>query len=190
MQLPNSSVKEITIEYFNQIFRIDLGTNKYAELMQGFVTSPDIITIFTGYWNLYVSQLPEAIFTRMSENFYRTTFYELCSRYLSSWFTWNLERSYPQGRTDLEFVGKFHERFAGLRWVIEFKYYSNTEWSRMKSTVENFSVQDEDALQIKGYAEGLKQEYPEAKFRLFIIYCIGNLGFRVFEIDKRYDSVH
>jgi hypothetical protein len=83
--------------------------------------------LYADYWRLYISQLPEAVFAQMNENFYRTTFYELCSRYLSTWFTWNLERLYPQGRSDLEFVGKYHEKFAGLRWVIEFKYFSNTE---------------------------------------------------------------
>ena len=58
-------------------------------------------------------------FTRYGE------YYELCSRYLSKWFTWNVERSYPKGRTDLEFVGKYSECFAGVRMVIEFKYFSN-----------------------------------------------------------------
>ena len=85
-----------------------------------------------------------------------------------------MERSYPKGRTDLEFVGKYHERFAGLRWVIEFKYYSDTERTKMKSTIEKFSEQDKDTLQIKGYAEGLNHEYPEAKIRLFVFYCFGN----------------
>lgn len=65
--------------------------------------------------------------------FYHITFYELCSRYLSKWFTWNLEYSYPSGKSDLEFVGKYHEKFAGLRWVIEFKYYANAELRKSPS---------------------------------------------------------
>ncbi|MEZ4527277.1 MAG: PD-(D/E)XK nuclease domain-containing protein [Desulfobacterales bacterium] len=65
----------------------------------------------------------------MNENFYRTTFFELCSRFLSRWFTWNVERSYPKGKTDLEFVGKFHEKFAGVRMVIRFKYFSNAQFA-------------------------------------------------------------
>jgi len=118
----------------------------------------------------------------VNENFYRTTFFELCSRYLSTWFVWNVERSYPKGWTDLEFVGKFNEKFAGLRWIIEFKYFSNTEWDGMKTSLEEFTVREEDTLQIRGYAEGLRQEYPEANIRLFVIYCIGNQGFSVFEM--------
>lgn len=181
LKFPNMNIRKIFAEYFNELWHIDVST-KYEGMMRCFIQNPDLHTLFSDYWRLYISQLPEAVFTKFNENFYRTTFYELCSRYLSSWFTWNIERSYPQGRSDLEFVGKYHEKFAGIRWIIEFKYYSNTEWNRMNKKMEGFSVLDEDAQQIRGYAEGLLQEYPEAKIRLFIIYCFGNQGFRVFEV--------
>jgi hypothetical protein len=45
--------------------------------------------------------------------------------------------------------------------------------------------QEEDTLQIAGYAEGLQQEYPEAQVSQFVVYCIGNQGFRVFEVRER-----
>ena len=183
LTLPNLNMQKIFTEYFNELNAIDVST-RYATMMQKFIDNPDLDTLFEDYWRLYVNQLPEAVFSQVNENFYRTTFYELCSRYLSIWFTWNIERSYPRGRTDLEFVGKFHEKFAGLRWVIEFKYFSNTEWSGMKTPIEQFEVRKEDTLQIQGYAEGLRQEYPEAKIRLFVIYCIGNQGFRVIEVTN------
>ncbi len=86
----------------------------------------------------------------MNENFYRTTFYELCSRYLSPWFTWHVERSYPQGRSDLEFVGKYHEIYAGLRWMIEFKYYSNTQFNKLHTRIEDFQLREQDTQQIAG----------------------------------------
>ena len=151
-------------------------------MMQGFINAPDLHQLFADYWRLYVAQLPEAIFQQVNENFYRTTFFELCSRYLSEWFTWNVERSYPQGKSDLEFVGKYHQRFAGLRWVIEFKYYSNRAFNKFKTTIEDFTLQPEDTAQIAGYVEGLTQEYPEAQVSQFVIYCIGNQGFRVFDV--------
>ena len=94
LRLPNMNMRQIFIEYFNELHQIDVST-RYAEIMQAFVNHPDLEQLFTGYWHEYVSQLPEAIFSRMNENFYRTTFYELCSRYLSRWFTWNVERLYP-----------------------------------------------------------------------------------------------
>lgn len=137
--------------------------------------------LFAGYWEQYVAQLPEAIFQQVNENFYRTTFLELCSRYLSKWFTWNVERSYPQGRSDLEFVGKYHERFAGVRIVIEFKYYSNAEFAKLKTPLADFRLQPADIEQMAGYVAGLRQEYPEAQVTQYVIYCVGNQGCRVFE---------
>lgn len=181
LELPNLSMRKIFTEYYNELLHIDVST-RYASMMQEFVNRPDLEKLFADYWRLYIAQFPEAIFSQVNENFYRTTFYELCSRYLSTWFTWNIERSYPKGRTDLEFVGKYHERFAGLRWIIEFKYVSNTEFSKMKCTIENIPLREEDTRQIQGYAQGIRQEYPDATIRLFVIYCIGNLDFRIFEI--------
>ncbi|OQX01767.1 MAG: AAA family ATPase [Desulfobacteraceae bacterium IS3] len=181
LKLPNLNMRQIFVEYFNEIHRIDVST-KYAEMMQGFVNTPNLPQLFADYWKLYVSQLPEAVFRQVNENFYRTTFFELCSRYLSRWFTFNVERSYPQGRSDLEFVGKYHEQFAGMRIVIEFKYFSNAELRKMKSSVKKFRLRREDTLQIAGYVAGLKQEYPEAKISQYVIYCFGNQGYRVFNV--------
>jgi hypothetical protein len=181
LKLPNLNLRQIFIEYFNELHHIDVST-KYAEMMQSFITAPDLPKLFADYWALYVSQLPETIFQQVNENFYRTTFLQLCSTYLSKWFTWNVERSYPQGRTDLEFVGKYHEQFAGMRIVIEFKYYSSAEFNKLKTTIADFQLQEEDTRQIAGYIEGLKQEYPEARVSQFVIYCFGNQGYRVFEV--------
>ena len=181
LKLPNLNFRQIFIEYFNEINHIDVST-RYTDIMQRFVNEPHLEALFAGYWAQYVSQLPEAIFQQVNENFYRTTFFELCSRYLSRWFVWHVERSYPQGKTDLEFVGKYNEKFAGLRWVIEFKYYSNAEFRKFKTTIEDFQLRAEDTQQIAGYVEGLKEEYPEAHISQFVIYCFGNRGFRVFAI--------
>ena len=179
LRLPNLNMRQIFVEYFNELHRIDVST-RYAEIMQSFVNEPNLERLFAGYWEQYVSQLPEAIFQQVNENFYRTTFFELCSRYLSRWFTWNVERSYPQGKSDLEFVGKYHEKFAGLRWVIEFKYYSNVEFKKFKTSIAEFQLHAEDIQQIAGYVEGLREEYSEAQISQFVIYCFGNQGFRVF----------
>ena len=181
MCLPNLNLRQIFVQYFNELHQIDVST-RYAEIMQAFVNHPNLERLFAGYWEQYVSQLPAAIFENVNENFYRTTFFELCSRYLSPWFTWNVERSYPQGKSDLEFVGKYHEQFAGLRWVIEFKYFSNTATRAKKFRIDQFALIETDDDQIRGYAEGLRQEYPEAKVALFVIYCFGNQGFRIFAL--------
>jgi Predicted AAA-ATPase/PD-(D/E)XK nuclease superfamily len=181
MKLPNINMRQIFVEYFNELHQIDVST-RYAEIMETFIMQPDIESLFAGYWREYVSQLPEAIFQQVNENFYRTTFYELCSRYLSSWLAFMVESSYPQGKSDLEFIGKFHEKFAGRRWVIEFKYYSNAELTKMKTTVDKFTLKEADTEQIRGYATGLRSQYAEARISLHVIYCFGNQGFRVFDV--------
>ncbi len=181
LTLPNLNMRRIFVEYFNELYRIDVST-RYREIMRGFVNDLDLKALFGGYWKQYVSQLPEAVFQQVNENFYRTTFYELCSRYLSRWFVWNVERSYPKGRTDLEFVGKYSECFAGVRMVIEFKYYSNAEFRKFRTSIDEFELQEEDTAQIAGYVEGLREEYPEAKISRHVIYCFGNQGYRVFDV--------
>jgi hypothetical protein len=84
----------------NEIYHIDVST-RYTEIMQAFVNQANLENLFAGYWQQYVSQLPETIFQQVNENFYRTTFFELCSRYLSRWFLWHVERSYPQGKSEI-----------------------------------------------------------------------------------------
>ncbi|MEA2061087.1 MAG: AAA family ATPase [Thermodesulfobacteriota bacterium] len=179
LKLPNLNMRQIFVEYFNELHQIDVST-KYQKVMRQFLKDHNLDNLFSGYWDLYISQLPEAIFQQVNENFYRTTFYEICSRYLSNWFTFNVERSYPKGRSDLEFVGKYHESCAGIRIVIEFKYYSNTQFAKFKTSLSKFQLQKEDTEQIKGYIEGLKEEYPEAIISSYVIYCVGNIGFKVF----------
>ncbi len=181
LRLPNLNMRQIFTEYFNELYRIDVST-RYVDMMRRFVSDLNLKALFSGYWQEYVSQLPEAVFAQVNENFYRTTFYELCSRHLSPWFTWNVERSYPTGRTDLEFVGKFSDCFADTRMVIEFKYFSNTEFRKFKCSVDDFELRDEDLEQIEGYVEGLKIEYPEARVTKHVIYCFGNIGCKVFDI--------
>ncbi|GAK49451.1 protein containing DUF1703 [Candidatus Moduliflexus flocculans] len=181
LTLPNLNMRQIFVEYFNELHHVDVST-RYTEMMRQFTQDLDVAALFAGYWEQYVAQLPDAIFQQVNENFYRTTFYELCSRYLSKWFTWNVERSYPQGRSDLEFVGKYHERFAGVRIVIEFKYYSNAEFAKLKTPLAEFRLQPADTEQIAGYVAGLRQEYPEARVTQYVIYCIGNQGGRVFAV--------
>lgn len=181
LHLPNQNMRNIFMEYYNVTNHINVSTG-YSDVMNRFVNNLDLTQLFDGYWELYISQLPEAIFTQVNENFYRTSFYELCTRHLSRWFTWNVERSYPSGKSDLEFVGKYHEEFANLRWVIEFKYYPGTRMKTDKIDLKSFELKTADTVQIEGYVKDLEREYPEAQIRQFVIYCFSNQGYRIFEI--------
>ncbi|MDM8549324.1 PD-(D/E)XK nuclease domain-containing protein [Desulfobacterales bacterium HSG2] len=75
------------------------------------------------------------------------------------------------------------QKFAGKRIVIEFKYYSNAKAKERGINIGTFALREKDTEQIAGYVEGLKQEYPEADISQYVIYCFGNKGFRVFEIE-------
>ena len=79
-------------------------------------------------------------------------------------------------------MGTYHEQFTGLRMVFEFTYYSNAAFKHFQTTIDEFQLQDEDLRRIRGYVEGLRQEYPEAQVSQWVIYCFGNQGFRVFEV--------
>ncbi len=185
MFLPNQNMKSIFADYFNDIYKIDVST-KYAELMAGFIGKPDIPALFAGYWALYLSQLPEAVFQQVNENFYRTTFFELCRQHLSKYFTFALESSYAAGRTDLEFIGKYHAKYAGLRYLLEFKYYSNARWKKTGgkggAKISDFQPPETDINQLKAYEAEWKKEHPGGEKKSFLVYCIGNLGFRVFPV--------
>ncbi|WP_304022694.1 AAA family ATPase [Methanospirillum hungatei] len=68
LTLPNLNMRKIVTEYFNELNSIDVST-RYASMMQTFVNKPDLTQLFSDYWRLYVSQLPEAVFSQVNENF-------------------------------------------------------------------------------------------------------------------------
>ncbi len=178
MRLPNLNMRTIFTEYFNELHEVQVLPD-YAETMRGFLDSYDFPQLFADYWRLYIGQLPEAVFQNLNENFYRTTFYDLCRRYLSSYFLWHLERSYPGGRSDWEMVGKPGTRFAGKRILAEFKYWSNHRLSKAGLSVDTFKALPEDRKQLQKYTTALQQETPEAEIESYLIYCLGNQGFQV-----------
>ncbi|MEM7532888.1 MAG: AAA family ATPase [Chloroflexota bacterium] len=179
---PNLNMYQLFVEYFNEYHKIDM-TNPFSAAMRSFSHRPNLEALFRCYWEEYVQRLPEPIFMQVNENFYRTTFYQLCTQHLSTWFTWHVERPYANGKSDLEFVGKFNEKFAGLRWITEFKYYSKAKMQEKNINIADFEALDEDIDQLRGYARDLEREVEEIEVRQFLIYCFGNEGFQLFEIE-------
>ncbi|MCP4150472.1 MAG: AAA family ATPase, partial [bacterium] len=49
MCLPNLNMRSIFVDYFNDIYKIDVST-KYAEWMAGVIKTPDFPNLFAGYW--------------------------------------------------------------------------------------------------------------------------------------------
>ena len=181
MCVPNTNMRTIMLEYFNELHHIDVST-QYADMMRGFVENPDLEKLFANYWKLYISQFLADIFQKVNENFYRSTFYELCRRHLSHVFSFYVEHSLPSGRSDLEFVGKYQSQYAGLHYVLEFKYYSNAEVEKQKLDIETFTLLEDDKKQVTRYAADIALERPEAQVSAFVIYCFGNQGYRLFRV--------
>lgn len=61
-------------------------------------------------------------------------------------------------------------------------YFVDKAPYKFKTTLADFQLQTEDTEQINGYAVGLQQEFPRAYIERYVIYCVGNQGFRVFAV--------
>ncbi len=181
MRLPNQNMKDIFTEYFNQIHHVDTGT-LYSEMMAAFAENPDLPKLFADYWSIYISQLPEAVFASVNENFYRTTFYDLCRQFLSHLYVWRMEGSMPSGRSDLEMEGKYHTVFAADRYLMEFKYVSNAKSKGLD--LKAFQPLEKDLAQLEGYHRDQCNQHPAKKIRSYLIYCFGNKGFRIFPLSE------
>jgi hypothetical protein len=89
---PNLSVRTLCTGYFNELEDISV-LDGYTGMFQRFLDDRDWAALFDGYWQRYIGQIPETkkqrafsphrqAFDKANENFFRTTFYELCTRYL------------------------------------------------------------------------------------------------------------
>jgi hypothetical protein len=119
----------------------------------------------------------------MNDNFFRTTFFELCSRYLGRDFTFGVEVNHPSGRSDWEMLGKPDSRFANLKFLVEFKYAPVKEeaccrWLDMPEPLPA------DVQQVTRYAEDILREFPQFCVRRYLIYIVGRKGYRVFALDE------
>lgn len=55
-------------------------------------------------------------------------------------------------------------------------------FKKLQTPLADLDIQEEDARQLASYVAGLRAEYPEIRVSQYVIYCIGNTGFRVFRI--------
>ena len=141
----------------------------------------DLEKLFAGYWKTYVGQIPAQAFDKANENFFRTTFYELCTRYLSRYFVFNIEVNYPSGRSDWELLGKYHTEFKNMKYVVEFKHFSKLEAQKLKIATIKEPFEDE-IEQVTGYANDILATFPDYNIIKFIIYTISADSFRFFKL--------
>ena len=180
MAFPNQTVKQIFAGYYFNMLKIT-GVDKYVTYFRQFVKDGDLEKVFAGYWETYISQIPAQAFGKTNENFFRTTFFELCSRYLSLRFTFAIEANHPSGRSDWEMLGKRGSGFDRKKYLLEFKYFTNKEANRDK-VLGMTQPRDEDVARVKGYGKDILAQFPEYEIVEAVVYIAGNKGFRFFKV--------
>ena len=181
LEFPNLTVKTLFTEHFNELEHIEVSTG-YTEMFRQFQRDHDLAALFAGYWQVYVGQIPAQAFDKVNENFFRTTFYELCTRYLSRHFMFAIEVNHPSGRSDWEAIGRPHTPFEDEALLIELKHFAGAEGKRA-GVLEWTDPRAEDTAQVTGYAADLKQRYPRLAVRRHVVYTVGHVGFRFFTLD-------
>ncbi|MCK5835509.1 MAG: AAA family ATPase, partial [Lentisphaeria bacterium] len=79
MKIPNQTMQAIFTEYFNEVEKLNVS-DLYADDFRSFLKGMDLKKLFKAYWDKYISQFPAQSFDKANENFFRSTFYELCRR--------------------------------------------------------------------------------------------------------------
>ena len=180
MKIPNQTMQAIFTEYFNEIEKLDVS-NLYADLFEQFLRDLDLEKLFKGYWDLYISQFPAQMFDKANENFFRSTFYELCRRHLSRHFVFEIEVNRHSGRADWELLGKPSSHYFYTKYLAEFKHFSNKE----KKTFKNLKApRKQDAEQIVKYANDIKREFPEYTITNWLIYTFAGREWKIFKIEE------
>jgi hypothetical protein len=180
---PNLTVKTLFTEYYNEIEHIDVSTG-YTEIFRQFLTDHDLAMLFGGYWQLYLGQIPAQAFDKMNENFIRTTFYELCTRYLSRHLMFAIEVNHPAGRSDWEAIGRPHTTFENQALLIEFKHFPRAEGERL-GVLGWAAPHAEEVAQVSSYAADLQRRYPRLTVRRHIVYTVTSAGYRFFTLEDK-----
>jgi len=181
LEFPNLTVKKIFTEYFNEVEHIEVSLG-YTDMFRRFLADHDWESLFAGYWEEYVGQIPAQAFDKANENFFRTTFYELCTRYLSYDFRFAIEVNHPSGRSDWEAIGRSGTEFENQAAMIEFKHFSRAEGERL-GVAEWAEPRADDVEQVTRYAEDLRRRYPEISVRRHVIYTVGAAAYCFFTLD-------
>jgi len=140
-----------------------------------------IIDEYDNFTNQLIVSQRENLYREVTtgDSFLRT-FFELCTRYLSFDFVFTIEVNHPSGRSDWEMLGKHHTEYRNIKVVIEFKHFTNTEGQKRK-VLELDAPYRDDAAQVARYADDIYARFPDYKIRTFVLYTVGNTGFRCFE---------
>ncbi len=179
LAFPNQTVAEIFANYHNALARITVSSG-YNAMFSEFLQDLDLGKLFAGYYRVYLGQIPAQAFDQINENFVRTTFFELCSRYLSRDFSFAIEVNHPSGRSDWEMLGRPDKAFHKQKWVVEFKYLPKSDARKLEDLA---APETADVAQVRGYAQDILRDFPDYQIRTAVCVVQGRAGFRWWDVD-------
>ena len=123
MTLPNLTMRSIYMDYYNEMNHIEGNAQRYVPTYERFTEERRFEPLVQNYFEQYLGQFPAQVFDKINENFIRCSFFELCSRYLSSYYTFAIEQNNSAGRSDFEMTGiPGTDYYKDVR-LVEFKYF-------------------------------------------------------------------
>jgi hypothetical protein len=179
LAFPNQTVAEVFANYFNILAHVEVSSG-YNDMFRQFREDRDLGKLFAGYYKEYLGQIPAQAFDKINENFIRTTFFELCSRYLSRYCSFGIEVNYPSGRCDWEMLGRPEAAaWHNQKWMVEFKYLRQNSGGNIADLTEPSA----DAVaQVHGYAKDSKAAFPAHTIRTAVCVVQGHAGFQWFDV--------
>jgi len=178
---PNLTVKTLFTRFFNEMEEIEVSQG-YNAIFRQFLDDHDLAMLFAGYWQVYIGQIPAQAFDKANENFFRTTFYELCLRHLARHLMIAIEVNHPTGRSDWEAIGRPHTAFEQKALLLEFKHFPRVEGERL-GVLQWTSPRPEEVTQVTDYAADLQHRYPNLRVHRHVVYTVACAGFRFFTLD-------
>ena len=180
LTFPNLTMKTIFTEYFNEVEKI-VVSDGYTPIFKSYLNDHDFSKVFAGYWKTYVGQIPAQAFDKANENFFRTTFFEICTRYLARKYIFSIEVNYPSGRADFEAIGRHDTAFFNKGMIAEFKHFSKAE-GKSNGILQRTEPFEDDIEQVSRYVGDLQKKYPHMKIERYLIYTIGAQDYRFFSL--------
>lgn len=179
MVLPNLTMRSIYMDYYNEMNHIEGNAQRYVPTYERFTEERRFEPLVQNYFEQYLGQFPAQVFDKINENFIRCSFFELCSRYLSSCYTFAIEQNNSAGRSNFEMTGIPGTDYYKDDRLAEFKYFKAKEAERMLALSD---PRPEDVAQVLAYAKDTKVKFPHYHVRSYIVYICANKGWKCWEV--------
>jgi hypothetical protein len=175
---PNQTLTSIFADYYTTLARV-IVTKGYNSYFERFQSDLDLGALFGGYVKVYLGQMPAQAFDKVNENFVRSTFFELCTRYLPRHFSFAIEAQRHSGRSDFEMLGRPEGMYKNQMWLVEFKYYPNSSKITPESLIE---APDDVVRQVQQYKVDVLAEFPHYTVKTAVCAVVGNQGYKWFDL--------